>query len=368
MTAAHRSRFSRLAAGDAGLDPYTLQASDLYHDLFGQGSYIGKGIYDVAAFEAACGGRFPDNRLLSHDLIEGCYARSGLINDLELFEGVPSRLLADINRRHRWIRGDWQIASWLRTVAFPRCWEAKPIRSRPSRAGKSSTTCGGASRRRSWRAFCCWAGAGAGLGWHLHAAGPGPGLWPQQHCGLRPFAGRRTSPGAARHRQRAAVPAGLCGRGPGLVHSALHGALSYRCHRPYALSIADLPKEPAGMDDRQRCQSTMQREIVGPLPDHGGLPHRERRGGRRAAGSPAAGPLVCRAAARGVACRAAGRLVDLLAQSVEGGPRDGRRTSGNFAVGPADLELLRDLRGQGRQLAAARPCARRSGHYRRISH
>ncbi|MGO9113040.1 MAG: cyclic beta 1-2 glucan synthetase, partial [Thermoguttaceae bacterium] len=83
MSGAHRSRFSRLAAGDAGIDPYTLQTSDLYHDLFGQGSFIGKGIYDVAAFESACEGRFPENRLLSHDLIEGCFARSGLVNDVE---------------------------------------------------------------------------------------------------------------------------------------------------------------------------------------------------------------------------------------------------------------------------------------------
>jgi hypothetical protein len=113
MPEAHRSRFSRLVAGDAGIDPYTLQTSDLYHDLFGQGSFIGKGIYDVAAFESACEGRFPENRLLSHDLIEGCFARSGLVDDVELFEGVPSRLLVDMNRRQRWIRGDWQIASWL---------------------------------------------------------------------------------------------------------------------------------------------------------------------------------------------------------------------------------------------------------------
>ncbi len=113
MPEAHRSRFSRLVAGDAGIDPYTLQTSDLYHDLFGQGSFIGKGIYDVEAFESVCEGRFPENRLLSHDLIEGCFARSGLVNDVELFEGVPSRLLVDMSRRHRWIRGDWQIASWL---------------------------------------------------------------------------------------------------------------------------------------------------------------------------------------------------------------------------------------------------------------
>jgi hypothetical protein len=110
---AHRSRFSRLVAGDVGIDPYTLQTSDLYHDLFGQGSFIGKGIYDVEAFASTCEGRFPENRLLSHDLIEGCFARSGLVNDVELVEGIPTRLLVEMHRRHRWIRGDWQIASWL---------------------------------------------------------------------------------------------------------------------------------------------------------------------------------------------------------------------------------------------------------------
>ncbi len=128
MSEAHRSRYSRLAAGDAGIDPYTLQTSDLYHDLFGQGSFIGKGIYDVEAFESACEGRFPENRLLSHDLIEGCFARSGLVNDVELFEGVPSRLLVDMNRRHRWARGDWQIASWLgNRVPTLRGNEANPL-------------------------------------------------------------------------------------------------------------------------------------------------------------------------------------------------------------------------------------------------
>ena len=86
----------------------------MYQDLFGCGSFIGKGIFDVEAFSAALEGRFPPNRILSHDLVEGCFARSGLINDVELFEEVPCHLLADMGRRHRWIRGDWQIASWLR--------------------------------------------------------------------------------------------------------------------------------------------------------------------------------------------------------------------------------------------------------------
>jgi cyclic beta-1,2-glucan synthetase len=110
---ANRSLYSRLMAGDAGIDPYTRQTSNVYQDIFGEGSFIGKGIYDVEAFDAALDGRLPDHRVLSHDLIEGCFVRSGLINDVELFEGYPSRLLADMSRRHRWIRGDWQIAAWL---------------------------------------------------------------------------------------------------------------------------------------------------------------------------------------------------------------------------------------------------------------
>jgi cellobiose phosphorylase len=111
---ANQSVFSSLFAGDPGIDLYTGQTSDVYQDVFGEGSFIGKGIYDVYAFDVSLTGRFPPNRILSHDLIESCFARSGLVNDVELFEGFPARLLADASRRHRWIRGDWQIASWLR--------------------------------------------------------------------------------------------------------------------------------------------------------------------------------------------------------------------------------------------------------------
>ncbi|QGJ70915.1 Cellobiose phosphorylase [Planctomycetales bacterium 10988] len=113
VTSANRTWFSRIFAGDAGIDPYTRQISDVYQDLFGEGSFVGKGIYDVHAFEIALRGRMPENRILSHDLIESSYARSGLLNDLELFEGFPGTFLADMSRRHRWIRGDWQIAQWV---------------------------------------------------------------------------------------------------------------------------------------------------------------------------------------------------------------------------------------------------------------
>jgi cyclic beta-1,2-glucan synthetase len=107
------SRYARMCAIEPGIDPYTRAVSDIYQDLFGEGSFIGKGIYDVDAFELALNGRFPENRILSHDLLEGCYARAGLLSDVQLYEEYPSRYSADVNRRHRWIRGDWQIARWL---------------------------------------------------------------------------------------------------------------------------------------------------------------------------------------------------------------------------------------------------------------
>ncbi len=113
LPTAARSWFVRLFAGDAGIDPYTHAVSDVYQDLFQEGSFIGKGIYDVDAFEQALRGRFPENKILSHDLIESVHARSALVNDVELFEEHPSGYNTEINRRHRWIRGDWQIAQWL---------------------------------------------------------------------------------------------------------------------------------------------------------------------------------------------------------------------------------------------------------------
>lgn len=109
----NRSRYARLWASELGIDPYTRAVSDVYQDLFGEGSFIGKGIYDVDAFEQALRGRFPENRILSHDLLEGCYARAGLLSDVQLYEEYPSRYEADVSRRHRWIRGDWQIAQWI---------------------------------------------------------------------------------------------------------------------------------------------------------------------------------------------------------------------------------------------------------------
>ncbi|MHB1413789.1 MAG: GH36-type glycosyl hydrolase domain-containing protein [Chloroflexota bacterium] len=109
------TRFARVFADSIGVDPYSHVVSDLYQDLAGEGSYYGKGIYDVATFHRMLGGRFPSATLLSHDLLEGAHVRVGMATDIELFDACPRGYLAETQRQHRWVRGDWQIAAWCRT-------------------------------------------------------------------------------------------------------------------------------------------------------------------------------------------------------------------------------------------------------------
>jgi cyclic beta-1,2-glucan synthetase len=117
LVSANRSVFARVFSGHVGVDPYTTAVSDVYQDLFHEGSYVGKGIYDVAAFETALADRAPENTLLSHDLFEGSYARAGLCTDIDVVDEYPTHYLSFASRQHRWVRGDWQIARWLwRTV------------------------------------------------------------------------------------------------------------------------------------------------------------------------------------------------------------------------------------------------------------
>ncbi len=113
------SFFQRLSSGPAGVDPYASAVSDVYQDLWGEGSYTGKGIYDVDAFEAALAGRVPENALLSHDLFEGVFARAGLVTDVELFESAPSHYGVAAARQHRWARGDWQLLPWILGSRIP---------------------------------------------------------------------------------------------------------------------------------------------------------------------------------------------------------------------------------------------------------
>ena len=108
-----RSRLAAIYAGQTGLDIYTRAISDAYQDLYGEGSFTGKGIYEVDTVHQVLDQRFPRNALLSHDLIEGAYARAGLASDIEVIEDYPSHYSAYNRRKHRWLRGDWQIAGWL---------------------------------------------------------------------------------------------------------------------------------------------------------------------------------------------------------------------------------------------------------------
>ncbi len=108
-----RSRLASIFSGQTGLDIYTRAVSDTYQDLFGEGIFTGKGIYEIETLHAVLNHRFPHNALLSHDLIEGAYARAGLITDVELIDDYPSHYSAYSRRKHRWVRGDWQIVRWI---------------------------------------------------------------------------------------------------------------------------------------------------------------------------------------------------------------------------------------------------------------
>jgi cyclic beta-1,2-glucan synthetase len=110
---ANYSWFTKIFAGDTGLDLYTRAVSDTYQDLFGEGSYVGKGIYDVDAFERSVDNHIPENSVLSHDLLEGIMGRAGLVTDITMIEDYPPNYYTQIKRQQRWIRGDWQLIPWL---------------------------------------------------------------------------------------------------------------------------------------------------------------------------------------------------------------------------------------------------------------
>ena len=112
--------FQLVFSGPRGIDPYAFAVSDVYQDLFGEGIYTGKGIYDVDAFEGALDDRVPENTQLSHDLFEGLFARAGFVSDVELFEGFPGHYEVAASRQHRWVRGDWQLLPWILGTARSR--------------------------------------------------------------------------------------------------------------------------------------------------------------------------------------------------------------------------------------------------------
>ena len=141
---ANLSWFTRIFAGDAGLDLYSLAVSDAYQDLFDVGIYVGKGIYDVDAFRRSVDAHIPENAILSHDLLEGLMGRAGLVTDITMVEDYPQNYLIQILRQRRWIRGDWQLLPWLihpaGLASISRSWIV----------GKSSITCA----VRCWPQHC----------------------------------------------------------------------------------------------------------------------------------------------------------------------------------------------------------------------
>lgn len=138
LTSANRTWFAKIFSGPTGIDPYTRAVSDLYQDLFQEASFIGKGIYDLKAFYQCLDRRFPENSLLSHDLIEGGFARTALVSDVEIFDDYPSNYLSSVLRNHRWARGDWQLLPWLFPVV-------------PSGSGKLAPN--SLSRLNRWKLF-----------------------------------------------------------------------------------------------------------------------------------------------------------------------------------------------------------------------
>ncbi len=188
-TSVNVTLFTRVFAGDAGLDLYTLAVSDVYQDLFGEGAFVGKGIYDVGAFHRSLENRVPDNTLLSHDLFEGIHGRAGLVTDIVLYEDYPPGYLTYASREHRWVRGDWQLLPWL----LPR------VPARPSSDLLQDTASGG--------------------------KGPGSGRGADD-----PQSTLRTGP-LEDHRQSAAQPARTC------IGSAFLGGLVVSARRPWLWTL-----------------------------------------------------------------------------------------------------------------------------------
>ncbi|MFB5192133.1 GH36-type glycosyl hydrolase domain-containing protein [Alicyclobacillus fastidiosus] len=122
-----KSRFAALWAGEPGIDPYAFAVSDPYQDWFGKAAFVGKGLFDVESFRKTVVDRIPDNRVLSHDLLEGGFLRTGLASDIEVVEEHPSTVYAHQRRAHRWIRGDWQLIKWLGRMCADRYGTEKPI-------------------------------------------------------------------------------------------------------------------------------------------------------------------------------------------------------------------------------------------------
>ncbi len=159
--------FQLVFSGPRGVDPYAFAVSDVYQDLFGEGIYTGKGIYDVDAFERALDDRVPENTQLSHDLFEGIFARAGFVSDVELFEGFPGHYEVAVSRQHRWVRGDWQLLPWIlgtaRASPGPRATDAIPAIGRWKMIDNLRRSLSAPATFATLVAAWCLKGVGAGL-------------------------------------------------------------------------------------------------------------------------------------------------------------------------------------------------------------
>jgi cyclic beta-1,2-glucan synthetase len=131
LIGSRRSKFASMYSGPTGIDPYANAVSDTYQDVFGEGSFTGKGIFEVDVFSAVLEGRFPENRLLSHDMIEGSFLRTALASDIEVLDDYPSNYLAATARLHRWVRGDWQTLPYLGRTILDEAGKREPNPLRP---------------------------------------------------------------------------------------------------------------------------------------------------------------------------------------------------------------------------------------------
>ncbi len=261
LPGANRSRYARMCGAEAGIDPYTRAVSDVYQDLFREGSFVGKGIYDVEAFERALSGRFPENRILSHDLLEGCYARSGLLSDVHLYEEDPYSYSADVIRR-----------SPLDSRRLADCALAAAGRSRRRRAPAEESALG-TFPMEDLRQPAAQPGAGgidSALAAGLDRAVAGVVLDPggnrdyrdsKPDCldtGVVSEAARRAAWPACRRRGALGGPPRLSSR----IYArmpALRGLLQSRCNFAHGGANADYPNPVAGVDRVERTRLLQRR-------------------------------------------------------------------------------------------------------------
>ena len=360
LKAANRTLFTRIFAASAGVDPYATAVSDVYEDLFGAGSFTGKGVYDVDAFEAATGHTFPENHILSHDLIEGNFARCGLVTDIELFDDFPSRYHAYARREYRWIRGDWQLLPWLgRRVPVPAApGQAPGTRPNPLPALERWKVLD--NLRRSlvppalvlWLTLCwtvlpvgAWLAAGLAL---VVLALP---LILPVFGTLVGFVRSGSLAPVREFRHSLPATAGQVALSGVFLLNQAYVAVDAVVRTVWR--VLCLPPAPARVGDRGRHRPATRRQADAFLAQHvadagaGARP--------RGAGSPYRSAIVLRGGAVSgrVAAVAAGRLVGEPAGSAAGHAVDRGRAPGVAAHCPADVELLRDLRRRRGPLAAA---------------